>query len=231
MDKLSFAAAVAQVGLPALPRTLLRADTQVAFEGPYIVKPRFGGSSIGIEVVDDLPTAKALLTAPAMADGAVVEPFLGDCRDLQIAVRTHPKTELSAIEEPVRSTGALYSYEQKYLAWGEGTGIARELPARIDPDLESEIRAAAMVVADLVGVRSCARIDFLERDGQYWVNEINTIPGSMAHYLWIDPPLSRAELFESIMTEVEQSRPRVFSTAGADGTALRNAGTGASTLG
>ena len=80
-------------------------------------------------------------------------------------------------------------------------------------------------------MRGIARIDFLEREGEILVNEVNTIPGSMAAYLWIDPPLSREQLFTDMLSEAVAAPIRVFSTAGSDGTALRNAGTIASKLG
>src|SRR2546421_32725 len=51
MDKLAFGAAVTTAGLPSLPRALVAGDPP--FDGPYIVKPRFGGSSIGIHVMGD----------------------------------------------------------------------------------------------------------------------------------------------------------------------------------
>lgn len=231
MDKLSFSAAVAQVGLESLPRVLLEQAAAPSFDPPYIVKPRFGGSSIGIEVVEDHATALALLGGPHMRDGAVLEPFLPDCRDLQLAVRTYPSLEHSAIEEPMRAAGGLYSYRQKYLAWGEGEGIARKLPAPVTVDLDERIRSAAKKVAAMVGVRGIARIDFLERGGELWVNEINTIPGSMSTYLWIDPPRTRAQLLADMVAEATALPPRRFSTTGADGTALRNAGSLASKLG
>lgn len=232
MDKFAFGATVAQIGLPTLQRTLLSPDRIPEFEGPYIVKPRYGGSSIGIEVVEDHATAVALLRTPNMSDGAVVEPYLSDFRDLQVAVRTHPEPELSAIEEPVLSTGGLYSYQQKYLAWGDDGGdIQRKVPADVEPALEEELRTAALAVARLIGVRTVARIDFLEQAGRLWVNEINTIPGSLSTYLWIDPPLGRKQLLEDIFAELEAGRPRAFTTAGADGSALRNAGSIAGKLG
>ncbi|MGH9205185.1 MAG: hypothetical protein ACRD1G_01270, partial [Acidimicrobiales bacterium] len=58
MDKLAFGALVASAGLPTLPRALIEEEGYPGFDGPYIVKPRFGGSSIGIEVVEDLETAR-----------------------------------------------------------------------------------------------------------------------------------------------------------------------------
>jgi hypothetical protein len=53
----------------------------------------------------------------------------------------------------------------------------------------------------------------------------------MAAYLWIDPPLTRERLFTDMLAEAVSNPMRVFSTAGSDGTALRNAGTIASKLG
>lgn len=227
MDKLAFGAAMAAAGLPTLPRAVLiaRDKPEPSFNGPYICKPRFGGSSIGIEVVEDWPTATALLRAsPYFADGGVAEPFLDQSRDLQVAVRTWPSIELSAIEAPLRSGTGIYSYGQKYLAWGGDVSAARQLPARIEPDTEKRVRDLALEVTAVAGLRGVCRIDFLEMGGEVWVNEVNTIPGSMAAYLWIDPPISREALFRGMLEEAMASPVRRFSVRGADGSALRNAG-------
>lgn len=231
MDKLAFGAAMAAAGLPTLDRTLVVDGPTPSFAGPYIVKPRFGGSSIGIEVVDDWETALSLVAASAFyGNGGVAEPFIGDSRDLQLAVRTWPKMELSAIEAPLRSGTGIYSYSQKYLAWGGEVGGGRELPARISAEVRSAIADLSRRVTVVAGLRGVCRIDFLEREGELWVNEVNTIPGSMAAYLWIDPPISRPELFRAMIDEAVAAPVRRFSVAGADGTALRNAGTISSKL-
>jgi D-alanine-D-alanine ligase len=234
MDKLAFGAVVEQAGLPSVPRHLLVADMEWDVSPPYIVKPRFGGSSIGIEVVDGMNTALALAASSVhLQDGAVIEPFLEGSRDYNIAVRTFPELQLSAIEAPVRagSAGAIYSYEQKYLSGGGLEGAARELPAVLPRDTERRIREAAKVVAGLIRLRSVARVDFLVRGEDVWVNEINTIPGSLAAYLWIDPPVSRRDLIADIVAEAQKQPIRRFTTAGSDGTALRSAGTIAAKLG
>jgi D-alanine-D-alanine ligase len=234
MDKLAFGAAMAAAGLPTLPRALVATggEPAPAFGGPYIVKPRFGGSSIGIEIADDWATVLALRkTSPFLGQGAVVEPFLTGSRDLQVAVRTYPEWETSAIEAPARAEAGIYSYDQKYLAWGGEVSGGRELPAELKPELEEEIRALSARVGAAAGLRGIARIDYLERDGETWVNEVNTIPGSMAAYLWIDPARSREALFRDMIAEARLGPVRVFSVAGSDGTALRSAGTIASKLG
>lgn len=234
MDKLAFGAAMAAAGLPTLPRALVATGDEPApeFDGPFIVKPRFGGSSIGIEIADDWPTVLALKKASRFFDqGAVVEPFLTGSRDLQVAVRTHPKWELSAVEAPARASEGIYSYDQKYLAWGGEVSAGRELPANLDAAMGEEIRRLSARVTEVAGLRGITRIDYLERDGEIVVNEVNTIPGSMAAYLWIDPPLTREQLYRDMLDEARSGPVRMFSVAGSDGTALRSAGTIASKLG
>jgi len=234
MDKLAFGAVVEQAGLSSVPRRLLAADLKWDVTPPYIVKPRYGGSSIGIEVVDGMGTAVALAASSVhLQDGAVIEPFLEGSRDYNVAVRTYPELQLSAIEAPVRvgTVDAIYSYEQKYLSGGGLEGSARELPASLPTGIERSIREAAETVARLVGVRSVARVDFLVRGDEVWVNEINTIPGSLAAYLWVDPPVSRRQLIADMISEAEKQPIRRFTTAGSDGTALRNAGAIAAKLG
>lgn len=234
MDKLAFGAAMGAAGLPTLPRTLVTTgeETAPSFQGPFIVKPRFGGSSIGIEIAADWETVRALKRSSRFFDqGAVVEPFLTGSRDLQVAVRTHPRWELSAIEAPARSSDGIYSYDQKYLAWGGEVSAGRELPAQLDDAIEKGIRDLSRRVTDVAGLRGITRIDFLEKDGELFVNEVNTIPGSMSAYLWIDPPIDRSTLFRDMLAEAAAGTTRVFSTAGSDGTALRSAGTIASKLG
>ena len=234
MDKLAFGSAMTAAGLPTLPRTLVTTGGEEApgFDGPYIVKPRFGGSSIGIEVADDWATVLALKTSSRFFDqGAVVEPFLAGSRDLQVGVRTHPEWQLSAVEAPARSGEGIYSYDQKYLAWGGEVSEGRELPARLDDATQKGIRDLSRRITQVAGIRGVARIDFLEKDGDLFVNEVNTIPGSMAVYLWIDPPIERRQLFADMLAEASMGQTRVFSTVGSDGTALRSAGTIASKFG
>jgi D-alanine-D-alanine ligase len=235
MDKLAFGAVVAAAGLPTLPRLLLAPDSEPpSFAGPYIVKPRFGGSSIGIDVVEDFATARARLQAnPHLRFGAVLEPFRPDLTDLQVAVRSWPGLQLSAIERPIRATGTadILDYRDKYVA-GEGmAGALRELPAAIKPELETSLRVAAGTIAALADLRGVARIDFLSDGTQFVVNEINTVPGSLARYLWVDPQLPFTTLLGDLLEEARRSPTHAYSAAGADGTVLRSAGSIAGKLG
>ena len=242
MDKLAFGAAMAAAGLPTLPRAALEQDTDdVGFtSSSYIVKPRFGGSSLGIEIAADLDTCRALLARSSghLRDGAVVEPYRADLTDLQIGVRTWPQLELSAIERPLRTARAggaagepdILGYADKY-AGGEGMASApRELPADVDAELAGRLRTYAEEVARLALVRGVARIDFLSDGSELFVNEVNTIPGSLARYLWIDPVVPFGQLLSDLLTEARERPSWHPSAAGADGTVLRGAGSIAAKL-
>ncbi len=234
MDKYAFGSVVAAAGLPTLPRVLVAPDQAPAFDGPFIVKPRFGGSSIGIEVVEDWDTAVALVSrSPHMRRGAVVEPYLPKSRDLNISVRTFPQLELSPIEAPIRADDAarIYDYRQKYLAGGGLDGSAREIPADIPAAWTESIRSMSTTIAGLVRTRSVARIDFLQNGDDLYVNEINTIPGSLSAYLWAEAGVTRIQLLRDMVAEAEQSQPDAYTTAGADGAALRSASSIAAKLG
>jgi D-alanine-D-alanine ligase len=235
MDKLAFAGVVASAGLPSLTRYAVTADTPdgshapaPTFAGPYIVKPRFGGSSIGIEIIDDMDVAHALVrSSPLYREGAIVEPFHPDAIDLNISVRTFPHLALSPIERPLRPDqgGRIYTYAEKYLAGGDGLASApRELPAQLDAPLEASIRAAATRIADIALVRGVARIDFLLAGSELYVNEINTIPGALSWYLWAAGGVPFTALLADLLAESTARTGRAWSTQGADGSALRAAG-------
>lgn len=261
MDKMLFWTLVHSAGLPALPRisippiqrgekgqakqdpSQLNEPEDIGFFGdigPFIVKPRFGGSSIGIEVVEDLDTARALVAStPHFMQGAVVEPYRNELFDLQIGVRTWPKLEFSAIERPFRASSnsvsfnsGILGYADKYVS-GEGMLTApRELPAKLSQSLEHRLLVLATRVALLSEVRSVARIDFLSDGNELYINEINTIPGSLTRHLWVDPPISFEDILSDMLSEAI-SIPmgmNMYTTQGADGTALRKAGSIASKL-
>ena len=232
MDKLAFGGVMAAAGIAALPRLALTETTEeVGFDGPYIVKPRFGGSSIGIEVVEDLTTARALLERSVhLRAGAVLEPFRPDLYDVQVALRRWPTTQVSAIERPLRSArpaggarGEILGYVDKYVG-GEGMASApRELPADLPATVAEAARRVARRIGDLALVRGVARIDFLTDGDELLVNEINTIPGSLARYLWIEPVVPFATLLTDMIAEATARPTFFYSTSGADGLVLRGA--------
>ena len=115
---------------------------------------------------------------------------------------------------------------------GEGmAGAPRELPAALSDQLASGLRDAARRVAELAGLRGVARIDFLSDGNEFVVNEINTIPGSLARYLWVDPAIPFATLLADLVSEAQRRPTHPYSASGADGSVLRSAGSIAAKLG
>lgn len=241
MDKLAFGSVVESAGLPTLPRMAVDSsgDNKPAFDAPYILKPRFGGSSIGIEVVADWEAAVALAASSVhLRSGAIVEPYRQDSVDVQLSIRAWPVLALSPIEKPVRAAGGkggIHGYADKYVG-GEGMASApRELPAELPSDIAARMTESARALGPLVGLRGVSRLDYLwsEATGDLYVNEINTIPGSLSKYLWeaAEPAVPFIQLLDDLIAEAAARPSTHWSTQGADGTALRSAGTIASKLG
>jgi D-alanine-D-alanine ligase len=233
MDKLAFGGLMATARIPSLPRELLSATHKPSFAGPYIVKPRFGGSSIGIEIVDDIDTARAVGKASVhLRAGAVLEPYRPELVDLNISFRTHPSLQVTQLERPLRgeSTGGLYSYAEKYLAGSAGadaglTSAPREFPANVPDAVAEYATLLAERVAEVTGLTGVVRVDLLldETSGDLYVNEVNSIPGAMSLYLWA-PQAAAAVVLKDALIEARDARPVMPSSGFGSGAALRAAG-------
>jgi D-alanine-D-alanine ligase len=233
MDKLAFAGLMDVAGIPTLARRAVSPDSEPGFAGPYIVKPRFGGSSIGIEIAEDLPSARALaVNSPHLKNGAVLEPYLPNLVDLNIGFRTFPALELTDLEKPLRGgdSAGLYSYAEKYLAGGSGsdaglTSAPREFPANYPAAIHTRAAELARAVADVTRLTGLVRVDLLldEKKGQLFVNEVNSIPGALSLYLWA-PKHPALNVLRDALTEARDRRV-IFPQAGhGGGVALHAAG-------
>ena len=232
MDKLAFAGLMMNSGIPSLPRQHVSAQSEPGFPGPYIVKPRFGGSSIGIEIVDDLGTARALMSSsPHLKNGAVIEPYRKGIVDLNISFRTFPDFELTDVERPLRDgeSSGMYSYQEKYLSGsGGGAGLThapREFPAQVPDTVNEQARSLAHRVAEVTRLSGIVRVDLLwdSSDDRVYVNEVNTIPGAMSLYLW-SPKRPPAEVLSDAINEAIQRRIRWPQAGFSQGVALKAAG-------
>jgi D-alanine-D-alanine ligase len=239
MDKLAATALARGVGVAVNDQQEL---TTATFEhpGPWVVKPRWGGSSIGIEVVDDLDTARQLgRSSVHLKAGAVIEPYLRDGAgnpwvDLNVAARVHPTLEVSPIERPLREGTGIYDYKAKYIA-EQGTGLEhapRELPAAVPATVAEAIDRAVRTLVPVLDVRGVARFDFLWDGGEQVIfNEVNTIPGALSLYLWAAAGHERAAVVQALVEEARRPAPPRWTSTGADGLALRSAGEIAAKLG
>lgn len=242
MDKLAFGGLMEVSGIPTLRREYLSQTVEPTFAGPYIVKPRFGGSSIGIEIVEDIAAARAIAKASAhLRVGAVVEPYHPTLIDLNISFRTYPSLEVTAVEKPLRDAPSaegpdsaaktgLYSYAEKYLSGGAGSeaGLSsapREFPAVLSAGVAEKAVDFATRVAEVTGLTGVVRVDLLldEKTSELYVNEVNSIPGAMSLYLWA-PQIPAATVLMDALIEARDKRFALPASGFGAGAALRAAG-------
>ena len=169
---------------------------------PVIIKPSRLGSSIGIEVCQSEKEIDMCLKNAFKYDKKVlIERYFKIDKEVNIAV-IEDKGELilSNTEEPVFKD-ELLSFDDKYLKNAGGfETIKRIVPARLDKEQFSQVSqiASKMYVAlEMFGV---VRFDFLVTDGVVYLNEVNTIPGSMANYLFDKEKLNYGKLIEIMIS-------------------------------
>jgi D-alanine-D-alanine ligase len=174
---------------------------------PMIVKPVNLGSSIGIKAAADARKLKeALDYAFLYSDSALAERSVPNLREINCAVLgDHESAIASECEEPI-GTDEILSYEDKYISGdksgGKGMSSAkRVLPADIPTGTRERIRGLAVSAFRALCCSGVARLDFLmdASSGEVWLNEINTIPGSLSFYLWEPVGLSYRELLDKLV--------------------------------
>ncbi len=206
MDKSVFKDVLKNAGLPVLDCVCFRAREYMADKSaitekikdkigfPLIVKPVNLGSSVGITKVKTEPELDdAIMLALSFADKILVEHAVTEIREINCSVLGDADScEASVCEEPFMNDDIL-SYEDKYLGnsknGGQSKGMAslgRKIPADISQEKSEEIRSLACKIFKAIGGGGLVRIDFIldTATDTVYANEINTIPGSLAFYLW-----------------------------------------------
>ena len=193
-------------------RSIVLEEIEKRFIYPMIVKPVNLGSSVGIGAAHDREELEdSIELAASFAERILIEPMLTHMREINCAVLgDSDSTEVSVCEEPL-STGEILSYRDKYLGTAGAAGQSqkeapagtiatggvkggakgmesalRKMPADLEADKEEEIKALAQAAFSALNCSGAVRVDFLydQRDGKVYVNELNTIPGSLSFYLW-----------------------------------------------
>ena len=175
---------------------------------PVIIKPATLGSSVGISVAHDETELKVAIGDAIRYDTKIlVEEMIQNLKEVNISVLgNYEKQKLSVIEE-VGSKGELLTYEDKYIGGGKKTpskGMAsakRIIPAKINEKLANDVRDLAILAFRSLNSSGVVRIDFLidTKSEKVYVNEINSIPGSLSFYLWEKTDKDYEELLDDII--------------------------------
>ncbi|MBQ8960375.1 MAG: D-alanine--D-alanine ligase [Ruminococcus sp.] len=166
------------------------------FGYPVIVKPVNLGSSVGISKASDRASfISSAEDAFQFADRILIEPCVVQLKEINCSVLGDCESaEASVCEEPVQaSEDDILSFEQKYVGGGGKSGgskgmatLKRKIPAEITAEQDEFIKKTAVEAFRYLGCNGVARIDFMidMATDKIYINEFNTIPGSLAFYLW-----------------------------------------------
>ena len=180
------------------------------FGYPALVKPCKLGSSIGISVVaDGEELERALDLAFRLDDSALIEEYLPDKRDLNCAAYCRGgEIVLSPVEE-VFSDENILTFGEKY----EGTGARRSvIPADVPQEVVAQIGAALKTLYRAFGLFGVVRADFLLSGKTVYFNELNTVPGSLACYLFGESLTDSRSFLLALLSEAEERELPVKET-------------------
>lgn len=214
-DKITTKAVLRQAGIPVVDGIGFRRDewldnpdaviqrltTELAF--PMFVKPATTGSSIGIGRAADETLLRTSIDVAAHFDRRIlVETAVTDAVEINCAVMGNGNNiTASTLEQPV-SWEEFLTYEDKYMRGSEGMKSAeRIIPAPLSAGLTERVKQIAIQAFKAIDGYGTARIDFLVRPDadQVYLNEINTMPGSLAFYLWEAGQIPMSKLVEQMV--------------------------------
>ena len=199
---------------------------------PVIVKPATTGSSVGIAVCGNREELVSAIDDAIQYDKKIlVEEVVQNLKEVNIAVMgNYEHQKVSEIEE-VLSANKFLTYADKYIGDGKGKlkgvkapvkgaskGMAsanRKLPAELSEKVRKEVEDFACEAFRALGSSGNSRIDFLvdEKTNKVYINEINSIPGSLAFYLWEAKEIDFSTVLdEMINIGVKDYKKRVSKT-------------------
>ena len=172
---------------------------------PLIVKPANLGSSIGINIAHDRNQLEdAIETAAAYDHRILVEKAVSPLREVNCSVLGYgDHVETSELEMPVTQEEFL-TFRGKYMCNAKGAGgmasQVRLIPAPISEQAVQTVRDLAVRAFRAMDLKGVVRIDFiLDENENVFINEANTIPGSLAFYLWEPKGISFSALLDGMV--------------------------------
>ncbi len=173
---------------------------------PVIVKPSNLGSSVGIgramnreQLIDRIDDAERY------SSRIIVEHMVEQLQEINCSVLGNAdEYQTSVLEEPIKS-GEILSYEDKYIGGTKGAkgmqAAQKRIPAELPADVTERIQFLAGETFRVLGCHGVSRVDVIvdRADGNIYVNEINTIPGSLSFYLWEATGLTFAGLMDKLV--------------------------------
>ena len=186
-------------------RIIKKIEKQLGY--PLIIKPANLGSSVGITAANDSDSLiQSVAIAEKFAERIIVEKRVVNIKEINCSVLgDYAENSTSVCEEPLKS-GEILSYEDKYISKNKSSSkgmqsTKRRMPADLPSDMTEKIQHYASETFRVLSCSGVSRIDFIidENDHTVYINEINTIPGSLSFYLWEATNLSFKELMDKLV--------------------------------
>lgn len=180
---------------------------------PVVVKPELQGSSIGISVArTQAELSAAVSLALSLGERAIVEEFIADMREVNVAVmRENGKIITSALE--VVGGDKFFSFDEKY--FNTQSGFVKKSGKNPDAEflakVELEIKKTAELVYQLFGSSGVVRVDFMVAGDDIIVNEINTVPGFMAYHLWLKAHVPYGVVIDNLIQDALERHQKKVS--------------------
>lgn len=183
---------------------------------PVIVKPATSGSSIGIKSANNVDELHVAIKESIKYDKKIlVEQMVQNLKEVNISlIGNYEGYKTSAIEE-VYSKSDLLTFEEKYIGNSKGklsvknrpvkskgmASASRKIPADLSDELKLKIENIAKQAVKCLGTSGVVRIDFMidTSNNEIFINEVNSIPGSLSFYLWEPIGLSYTNMLDEII--------------------------------
>ena len=172
---------------------------------PLVVKPANLGSSIGIKVVNnDSELHVAMMDAYEYDHKVLIEKKIEPLREINISLLGDEEHCICSMLEEVLKQDDILSFENKYIGKHANKGMintSRKLPADLSEEQIEEIQRMAKETFYALNASGVVRIDFLmQKDSEVvYINEINSIPGSLSYYLWKKDQMNFTTLIEELI--------------------------------
>ena len=158
-------------------------DEVVVDTFPVIVKPVKLGSSIGVSIVKTKEELEySLDVAYEFDDAIIIEPFISGVKEYNLAgTKINGEFKFSIIEEPQKTE--FLDFDKKYLDFSR---TSKALEVDLGEELNEKVKKSFERIYNNLFEGSIIRCDFFVVGNEVYLNEINSIPGSMANYLFDD---------------------------------------------
>lgn len=194
---------------------------------PVVVKPSTLGSSVGISYVkNEHDLGRAIEEALKYDNKIIVEKAVANLTEVNCSVMGNYKYQETSVIEEVLTEQDFLTFDDKYIGGSKGKikgsskgmlSTSRIIPANISSELTKKIEETSKEVFKTLNLSGVCRIDYLidKKTKKYYINEPNTIPGSLAFYLWEPKGKKYSELLDEMISlaikDYKFKRKKVYS--------------------